>query len=124
MNSVTETHRTADGVRRERGFVIPPANIAATHDGYLVEVDMPGVDKSGLEITIDGNELSITGHRKLDLPEDELCYCESPQADFQRVFELGADVDTTKIRAEMSQGVLRLHLPKSEKAKPRQIQIT
>jgi HSP20 family protein len=44
-------------------------------------------------------------------------------ADYRRVFELGPDVDTTKISAEMHNGVLRLHLPKSEKAKPRQIEV-
>ena len=102
---------------------MPPANISATETEYLVEVDMPGVDKDGLEVTIEGNELTLIGRRKSDLPEGQLCYCESPQADYRRTFELGPDVDTSKIGAEMRQGVLRLHLPKSEKAKPRQIEI-
>ncbi len=56
--------------------------------------------------------------------EGELCHCESTQGDFRRVFELGPDVDTSKINARMEQGVLKLHLPKSEKAKPRKVQIT
>jgi HSP20 family protein len=107
----------------EHGYITPPANISATDSEYLVEVDMPGVDKDGLEITVEGNELSIIGRRKSDLPQGEVCYCESPLADYRRMFELGPDVDTSKISAEMQQGVLKLHLPKSETAKPRHIEV-
>ncbi len=126
MNGATETQnqKTETAPHAERGFIIPPANIAATADGYVLEVDMPGVDKSGLEITVEDNELTIVGRRTTELPESELCYCESPQADYRRVFEVGVDVDTANIKAEMHQGVLKLRLPKSEKAKPKQIQIT
>jgi len=108
---------------RDRGFVTPPANIIATQNEYVVEVDMPGVDKDGLQVMVEGNELTLIGRRKLDLPEGEPCYCESAWADYRRVFELGPDVDTSKINAEMRQGVLKLHLPKSEKAKPKQIEV-
>ncbi|HYG33271.1 MAG TPA: Hsp20/alpha crystallin family protein [Clostridia bacterium] len=107
-----------------REFILPPANIVATENGYVVEVDMPGVGKEGLEITVEGNELTITGRRTSELPEHELCYCETAHADFRRVFELGPDVDTARISAQMQQGVLILRLPKSEKAKPKQIEIT
>lgn len=122
QNQARET-RAGTGDGRSRGFVTPPANISATDNEYLVEVDMPGVDKEGLEITVEGNELTIIGRRKSELPEGEACYCESPQADYRRVFELGPDVDTAGINAEMKQGVLRLRLPKSEKAKPKRIEV-
>src|SRR6267378_8543283 len=91
---------------RDRGYVIPPANISATENEYIVELEMPGVNKEGLEVTVEGNELTIIGRRQLDIPDGELCYCETPQADFRRVFELGPDVDTSKITAEMRQGIL------------------
>ena len=107
-----------------RGFVAPPANIAATENEYLVELEMPGVDKEGLEVTVEGNELTVIGRRKQELPEGELVYSETPLlADYRRTFELGADVDITKIRAEMEQGVLTLHLPKREDLKPRKIEV-
>ncbi len=109
--------------RENRGFVTPPANIFAGENEYLVEVDMPGVDKSGLEITVDGGELTIIGRRKEELPEGELRYSESPLADYRRAFEIGPDIDSTRIQAELNQGVLKLHLPKSERAKPRKIEI-
>ena len=126
MNAVAEIqNRAAQRTTGNggRGYVIPPANIAATDNEYLVEVEMPGVNKQGLEVTVEGNELTIIGRRASDVPEGELCYCESPQADYRRVFELGPDVDTSKISAEMQQGVLKLHLPKSERAKPKQIEV-
>jgi HSP20 family protein len=129
MNSTTESQTagqnrsTRTDAERVRGFITPPANISATENEYLVEVDMPGVDKGGLEITVEGNELTLIGRRKSDLPEGQPCYCESPQADYRRVFELGPDVDTANIGAEMQQGVLKLRLPKSEKAKPKRIEV-
>jgi len=110
--------------QHERGFVIPPANISGTDSEYLAEVEMPGVDKSGLEVTVEDNELTIIGRRKADTPQGHLYYTEWPQADYKRVFELGPDVDTTKINAQLEQGILKLRLPKSEKAKPRKIQIS
>jgi HSP20 family molecular chaperone IbpA len=84
---------------------------------------MPGVDKAGLEVKIDGNELVITGRRAKDIPEGELSYCESALANYRRVFELGPDVDTSKVEAQLTQGVLKLKMPKSERAKPRKIQV-
>jgi HSP20 family protein len=129
MNAIAETQNQTQNrpARRETeqawGFVTPPANISATDNEYLVEVDMPGVDKEGLEVTVEGNELTIIGRRKTELPDGELCYCESAQANYRRVFELGPDVDTTKINAEMKQGVLKLRLPKSEKAKPKHVEV-
>ena len=54
--------------QRNRDFIIPPANISATDNEYFLEVEMPGVDKSGLELTVEGNELTITGWRKSDTP--------------------------------------------------------
>jgi HSP20 family protein len=125
MNAVAETRNQSPRTEQqsERGFVIPPANISATENEYLLELDMPGVSKEGLEVTIEGNELTIIGRRKDEAPSGDLCYCESGLADYRRMFELGPDIDTSKINAEMKNGVLKLHLPKSERAKPKQIEV-
>lgn len=104
-------------------FTTPAANIYATGNEYVLELEMPGVDKTGLEVLIDGNELIITGKRAKDIPEGELSYCESALANYRRVFELAADVDTSKIEAQISQGVLKLKLPKAEHAKPHKIPV-
>ncbi|MGZ4971229.1 MAG: Hsp20/alpha crystallin family protein [Limisphaerales bacterium] len=104
-------------------FTTPATNISATDNDYVLELEMPGVDKSGLEVVADGNELVITGKRAKDIPEGELSYCESALANYRRTFELGSDVDTSKIEAQLTQGVLKLKLPKSEKAKSRKIPV-
>jgi len=117
-----ETARAAELVNR--GFVTPPVNIYGNENEYVLEVEMPGLDKSGLEVTVEGNELTIVGRRKTETTQGEPYYSETPQANFRRMFELGPDVDTSKINAQMEQGVLKLRLPRSEKAKPRKIQIT
>jgi HSP20 family protein len=124
MNNVAEVRRQTARPDQQAGFVTPPANIFGTENEYVLEVEMPGVDKSGLEVTVEGNELTIIGRRKAETAQGELFYSEMPQADFRRVFELGPDVDTGRINAQMEQGVLKLRLPKSEKAKPRKIQIS
>jgi len=125
MNAVAETQNRSGQSenRRDRGFILPPANISAMQNEYLVEVEMPGVNKDGMEVTVEGNELTIIGRRVFEGVNGDLVYRESPLADYRRVFELGPDVDTSKIQAEMLQGILRLHLPKSERAKPKQIQV-
>jgi len=122
QNKAVEQHVCAD-IEGNRGYITPPANISATQNEYLLEVDMPGVDNQGLEVSVEASELVIIGRRKTESFGGEPLYCETPLADYRRVFELGPDIDTSKISAEMQQGVLKLHLPKSEKTKPKRIQV-
>src|SRR4051794_35223935 len=121
--SQTENRPTRAGLQADREYLAPAANISATTDEYLIEVDMPGVSKEGLEVTVQGNELTIIGRRADQTPAGNAYYRESLDADYCRSFDLGPDVDTSKIRAEMQQGILKLHLPKSERVKPRRIDI-
>ena len=129
MNATVETQNKAveqlvgADIEGNRGYITPPANISATQNEYLLEVDMPGVDNQGLEVSVEASELVIIGRRKTESFGGEPLYCETPLADYRRVFELGPDIDTSKISAEMQQGVLKLHLPKSEKTKPKRIQV-
>lgn len=69
-------------------FVSPEVNIYETKDGYLLEAEMPGVGKDGLEITLEGNELTITGRRNAESVGGELLFRERSRVDFQRTFEL------------------------------------
>ena len=84
---------------------------------------MPGVSKEGLEITLEGNVLTIVGHRSDPTPGGEAVYRESRALDYRRVFELDPAIDGDKITASVDQGVLTLTLPKAERVKPRQIAI-
>ena len=104
-------------------FISPEVNIFETRDGYVLEAEMPGVSKDGLEITLDGNEITIVGHRGVEAMNGNPLFRESHNADFRRVFELDPAIDASKVSARMDQGVLTLTLPKSEKVKPRKITV-
>jgi HSP20 family protein len=109
------------GQRRE--FIAPEVNIFENHDGYVVEAEMPGVNKDGLEITLEGNELTIHGRRHVESLGGDALLCECPRADYRRVFELDPAIDTSRVSARMDQGILTLTLPKSEQVKPRKIKV-
>jgi len=115
--------QTAVDRTKPQEFAVPEVNIFETKDGYVLEAEMPGVNKAGLEITLGGTELTLVGHRNPEpLPGGPL-FRESSSADFRRVFELDPAIDTSKIAAKMEQGILTLTLPKSEEVKPRRITV-
>jgi HSP20 family protein len=125
MNESTTMDRPRRTVSNEwtENCICPPANIFSKGEEYIVEMEMPGVRKDGLDITVEGNELSVTGRpASTELPGEPV-YCESSGGRFSRSFELSNDVDASKIQAELRDGVLRLRLPKSEKARSRKIAI-
>jgi HSP20 family protein len=111
------------GNERPTEFISPEVNIFETGDGYLLQSEMPGVNKEGLDITLDGDEITIVGHRHVETLPGNPIVRESHNVDYRRVFELDPAIDTTKVTAKMDQGVLTLVLPKSEKVKPRKIAI-
>jgi len=126
MNTLTKTEqRTEAGNGTQRmSYVAPVANILETADGYILEAEMPGVGKDGLDLTVENGELVIIGRRgDKEMPGDPV-YRESRQFDYRRVFDLDPSIDTGKITAKMEQGVLTLMLPKAEQVKPRRIQVT
>jgi HSP20 family protein len=107
-----------------KAWFSPEVNIFETKDAYILEGEMPGVSKDGLEITLEGNTLTIVGRRnEADFGADPI-YRESREGHFRRVFELDPAIDTSKINAKMEQGILTLHLPKAERVKPRKIAVT
>lgn len=107
-----------------RRYLSPRVNITETKDGYLLEAEMPGVNKEGLEISLEGSELTLVGRRAPEPQNLELLYRESSNADYRRVFELDPTIDAGRIEARMENGVLHLHLPKAEQVKPRRITVT
>jgi HSP20 family protein len=129
MSAVTQKEKKErrahdDGSVAERNCVAPEVNIWETKDGYWLQAEMPGVNKQGLELTLEGNELTIVGRRQGEAIHAELLYRESRPLDYRRVFELDPAIDTTKIDAKMEQGLLTLFLPKQERVKPRKIAIS
>ncbi len=102
----------------------PDVNIYETKDGFVLEAEMPGVPKDGLEVTLEGNTLTFVGRKRVEMPEGQAIYQESQHADYRRVFELDPSIDTSKIAARMERGILVLRLPKAEKVKPRKITVS
>lgn len=117
-----EAPRKTERVPAEE-FISPEVNICETKDGYVLEAEMPGVNKDGLEITLGNNELTIIGRRTSETISAEPLFREHSAAQFRRVFELDPAIDTGRINAKVNQGVLTLTLPKSEQVKPRKITV-
>src|SRR5207302_8028144 len=116
MNAVVQRdNNQLASAQPERRSVAPDVNIFETKDDYVLEAEMPGVSKEGLEITLENNELTIIGHRNQDTVQGEPLFRERHGADFRRMFELDPAIDTAKTSARMEQGVLTLTLPKSER---------
>lgn len=122
MNTVAENPVKTSTTVADRQFVAPDVNIYETEEGFVLQAEMPGVTKEGLEITLEGNALTFVGRRG-DGASGTILYRESRGTNYRRVFELDPSIDTNRIAAEMWQGVLTLKLPKAERVKPRKIQI-
>jgi HSP20 family protein len=122
MNTIQETRPDADRAVRQE-YAAPEVNIFETKDGYVLEAEMPGVGKAGLEITLEGSELTLVGRRQVEAAPGEPLSRESAARDYRRVFELDPAIETAKVSARIEQGVLTLTLPKSEKVKPRKITV-
>ena len=118
-----ENNRQATDRERTEEFIAPQVNIFETKDGYVLEAEMPGVSKNGLEISLEGSEITIVGRRNPETVSGETLFRERQAADYRRVFELDPAIDTGKISAKMDQGILLLTLPKSERVKPRKIAV-
>ena len=119
----TLENQTANNRPVREEYIAPNVNIFETKDGYVMQAEMPGVNKDGLEITLEGTEITITGRRNPETVPGETLFRERGSADYRRVFELDPAIDTAKISAKMEQGILTLTLPKSEKEKPRRIKV-
>ncbi len=107
---------------RDIPAVVPLVDIFENDDEILLYIDMPGVAKEDISVNIDNGKLSLGGVRRLQAA-GAVQWEEFGDVEYQRVFSVPQSIDVEKVNAEMKEGVLRLHLPKSEAAKPRQIEI-
>jgi len=102
--------------------VAPLVDIFENEDEILLHVDMPGVENKNIKVNIDNGKLSLAGMRNIDTI-GAAQWEEFGNAEYQRTFSVPQTIDVEKVNAELRDGVLHLHLPKSEAAKPRQIEI-
>jgi HSP20 family protein len=118
-----ESAKLATQEQRRVEYATPLVDVESNEEGYIIRAEMPGVDKSGLEITVDNGELTIIGHRRPSELTGEPVYREIRNNDFRRVYELDPAIDTAKISARIEQGVLTLTLLKAESVRPRRITV-
>src|SRR6266550_2155661 len=98
MNTLVRENRNVSQQRNEQ-FATPAVSEIEDNDAYLLNVEMPGVSKEGLEISVENNELRIIGRRSLPEIEGTSIHRESRTEKFRRVFELDPSIDTSKISA-------------------------
>jgi HSP20 family protein len=118
-----EVPAKAEPVRPGRVF-LPAVDIFETPAALVLTADMPGVSADKVTMDLKDNHLIISGEVAPPLGAGEtMLEQEYYSGDFQREFQLGSLIDQAKIEATMKDGVLRLVLPKVEKAKPRKIEV-
>ena len=115
----------AAGAERMRGGVTynPRVDIQETADELLLRADLPGVAPEDLNIHYENKELTIEGKVRPRQTGVQFLYTEYGIGDFCRVFTIGEIINAEKIAAEMKNGVLTVHLPKTDALKPRRIQV-
>ncbi len=103
----------------------PPVDICETEREYLIKTDLPELKREDVKITIQEGVLTLFGERKLEQEEKGKKFhrVERSYGSFWRTFSLPDNVDETRVTADFRDGVLTLHLPKSEKARSRTIDI-
>ncbi len=104
--------------------VSPATDILEREDGFYVYMDIPGVRREDLKIDINENELVVTGRALLGTPEKEtFLEVQFGPGEYVRAVSLSDRVDRERIKANLKDGVLTLHLPRLEKIAPRRIPV-
>lgn len=105
--------------------VTPAADIYETDDAFVIELEVPGYDEKELEIEVVDRTLTIKGERKEELEKEkkELRLRERLEASFERCFVLPFEVDSERLIATYTKGVLTLEAPKAVQMKPRKVEI-
>jgi HSP20 family protein len=119
-----QTRNRTNGSQTTEQFVAPAATVFENGDGYTLQVEMPGVNKEGLEMWVENNELTILGRRNMPAIAGTVLHRESRRENFRRTFEIDPSIDAQKISAKIEQGVVTLTLPKAEQVKPRKIAVS
>ena len=122
MRGTSRLELGGDGSRFEWS---PSANISETDKEYLIRAELPAVKKEDVKVTIDSGMLTIEGERKQEKEDknEKFHRVESFYGSFARSFSLPDNVDADAITCDSQDGVLTVHIPKREPAKPKTIQV-
>jgi HSP20 family protein len=116
---------TSWGHRGQSASVYPPINIYDDGESFIARAEIPGVDPKTLDITVTGDTLTLRGKREIEAAGDQCCYHrrERSAGEFRRAFTLPDQVDSTKVVATSTNGVLEILLPRAEQAKQRKVTV-
>jgi HSP20 family molecular chaperone IbpA len=121
----TSASTTAQSARRRDDYAIQPAvDVLEDAQGLTLFADLPGVPREQLQLRVDKDRLIIEAEMQLDLPEGlKAGHIEVSRQFYRRAFTLSKELDAEQIGAELSNGVLRVRIPKAAHAQPRKIEI-
>ncbi len=123
-NQVSPTSVNGQGQQPQRS-ALPAVDIFENESSITLLADMPGVPKEQLELRVEGDSLSIQGTAQPVTPEGlEPLWAEVRVPRYQRSFTLSRELDTSRIEANLKDGVLTLRIPKQAHAQPRRIEVT
>jgi HSP20 family molecular chaperone IbpA len=132
MNDVTPKTQDAQAgnvreegaIARQEAALLPPVDVVEDPTGITLYADLPGVPKDKLELRVEGDQLNIEAELSLPMPQGMTpSHAEVSRARYRRAFTLSKELDPEKVSAELSQGVLRVRIPKAEHAQPRKISV-
>lgn len=108
----------------QKKVYVPLTDICETPDTYSLKMEVPGAARENIDIVIEDDELRVTVKAATEESEESLKYAEFGSRDFYRAFRVGNEIDRNRIEAKLENGVLNILLSKTEKVKPKKIQIT
>jgi HSP20 family molecular chaperone IbpA len=120
---ITRTENKAIEKTRELKTATPSVDIYENDNEILLYADMPGVHKDNVTVNIENGKLSISGVRRLEY-QGVSKWAEFMDVEYVRSFSIPQSIKVEDVAAKLKDGVLTLHLPKSEAAKPRLIEVT
>ena len=122
-----EDGRSPDSKLRQAAqerHVVPPVDVFENDHAITLLADLPGVAREQLQLRVDGDNLLIEATATATGPDNmQLVYGEAQCPAYRRQFTLSRELDTSRIDAQLREGVLRLTIPKAEEAKPRRIDV-
>ena len=102
----------------------PPVNIVEADQGFTLTAEMPGVPKDKVQVNVENGTLTLSGEIAIPTPEGmKATHAEVQLAAYQRSFTLSRELDTSKISALQTDGILTVFIPKAEHAQPRKIEV-
>jgi HSP20 family protein len=126
MNQAVQTSSSERApAAQQQPFVVPPVDVFENDNAITLLADLPGVPRDQLHVRVDGENLVLEATATTSSgPENmQLVYGEAQVPIYRRQFTLSRELDTSRIEAQLRDGVLRLTIPKAEEAKPRRIQV-